>query len=58
MEREESPLIRGARKADLDWSITTSVLVLIGLMTVVFVFTFGLVTLFDALVWLMEGSQS
>lgn len=57
MEREESPLMRSARKADLDWSITTSVLVLIGLMTVVVVFAAGLVTLFDALKALVEGAK-
>ena len=30
IHREESPLMRAARTADLDWDITTSVLVLIG----------------------------
>ena len=53
--RNESPLLRACRQRDLDWDITTSVLVMIGLMTVVAVFAAGLINLFDALVWLVEG---
>lgn len=47
--REESPLMRAARTADLDWDITTSVLVMFGLMFLVGIAVAGLVFVFDTL---------
>lgn len=55
MHRDESPLLRAARQRDLDWDITTSVLVMLGLMVVVGATAAGLVWLFDALIWLVEA---
>ena len=55
MAREESPLMRAARTADLDWDITTSVLVLIGTLTCIYYAASGFVWLLDTLVRLVEA---
>lgn len=49
MHRQESPLMRAARTADLDWDITTSVLVLIGVLTCIYYVAAGAVWLLDTL---------
>lgn len=49
MHRQESPLMRAARTADLDWDITTSVLVLIGVLTCIYYVASGFVWLLDTL---------
>ncbi len=49
MHRTESPLIRAARQADLDWDITTSVLVLIGVLTCIYFVASGFVWALDTL---------
>lgn len=47
--REESPLMRAARQADLDWDITTSVLVLIGVLTAIWFVGAGAILILDTL---------
>ena len=47
--RAESPLMRAARQADLDWDITTSVLVLIGTLTAIWIVGSGLILILDTL---------
>ena len=49
MHRQETPLMRAARTADLDWDITTSVLVLIGVLTCIYYVASGFVWLLDTL---------
>lgn len=55
MHRDESPLLRAARQRDLDWDITTSVLVLIGVLTCIYYVASGFVWLLDTLAALVGG---
>jgi hypothetical protein len=49
MHRAESDFMRSARQADLDWDVTTSILVLIGTLTCVYYVASGFVWLLDTL---------
>ena len=49
MHRDESSFMRSARRADLDWDITTSILVLIGTLTCIYYVASGFVWLLDTL---------